>query len=108
MYGAQRKYKNILKETTDVCGHLFCILVAAVEYVLEVIHPNFCQPHLVAGDDLRALGESVGALGAEDMAHHRARNDLQLTSTLPYLRNSGVGRHFKSLHGSTPTSNTCC
>jgi len=59
--------------------------------VLEVVHPDFCQPHLVAGDDLRALGESVGALGAEDVAHHRAREDLQLTATLPYLGNSGLG-----------------
>lgn len=71
---------------TNLTGHNFSILVAAIVDLLVVVHPDLSQAHLVASDDLCAFGEGVGALGAEDMTHHRTRNDLQLTPTLPHLR----------------------
>lgn len=61
---------------TDLTGHNCSILVTAIVDLLVVIHPDLGQAHLVASDDLSALGEGMGALGAEDMAHHRARDDL--------------------------------
>ena len=70
---------------TDLLGHECSIIVATVEDLLVVIHPDLGQAHLVASDDLGALGEGVGALGAEDMADHGARHDLELTPTLPHL-----------------------
>lgn len=72
-------------------GHLCSLLVPPVEDLLVVIHPDLGQADLVPGDDLRALGEGVGALGAEDMAHNGAGDDLQLTPTLPDLRGWDVG-----------------
>lgn len=70
---------------TDLTGHNCSILVASIVDMLVVIHPDLSQAHLVASDDLCALGEGVRALGAEDVAHHRTRYDLQLTTTLPHL-----------------------
>ena len=61
---------------TDLTGHNCSILVAPIEDLLVVIHPDFGQAHLVASDDLCAFGEGMGALGAEDMAHHRTGDDL--------------------------------
>lgn len=61
---------------TDLTGHNCSILVATVVDVFVVIHPDLSQAHLVASDDLCALGEGVWALSAEDMAHHRAGDDL--------------------------------
>lgn len=73
-------------------GHLCSLLVPPVEDLLVVIHPDLGQADLVPGDDLRALGEGVGALGAEDVAHNGAGDDLQLTPTLP-----DPERHFHVL-----------
>lgn len=67
-------------------GHDCSVIVAAIVDLLVVVHPDLSQADLVASDDLCALGEGVGAFGAEDMAHHRARDDLELTPTLPHLR----------------------
>lgn len=61
---------------TDLTGHNGSILVAAIEDLFVVIHPDLSQAHLVASDDLCALGEGVRTLSAEDMAHHRTRDDL--------------------------------
>lgn len=71
---------------TYVFSHLRGLLVSAVEDLLVVVHPDLSQAHLVAGDHLRALGEGVGALGAENVANDGARNDLQLSATLPHLQ----------------------
>lgn len=67
---------SIKQIKTDLTGHNCSILVAAVVDLLVVVHPDFSQAHLVACDNLCALGESVGALVAEDVAHHRTRDDL--------------------------------
>lgn len=67
-------------------GHLCSLLVPPVEDLFVVIHPDLSQADLVPGDDLRALGEGVGAFGAEDVAHNRAGDDFQLTPTLPDLQ----------------------
>lgn len=61
---------------TNLTGHNGSVLVAAIENVLEVVHPDLGQAHLVPSDDLCALGESVGALGPEHMSHHRTGEDL--------------------------------
>lgn len=61
---------------TDLPGHYGSIAVAAIIDLLVIIHPDLSQAHLVASDDLRALGEGVRALGAENVAHHRTRHDL--------------------------------
>lgn len=70
---------------SDLSGYLGGVGVAAVEDLLVVVHPDLGQAHLVAGDDRRAFGEGVRALGAENVAHHRARDNLQLTAALPHL-----------------------
>lgn len=70
---------------TDLPGHQCSFLVAAIVNLLVVIHPDLSQADLVASDDCCALGEGVGALGAEDMANDRTREDLKLTPTLPNL-----------------------
>lgn len=74
---------------TYVSRQLPGLLVAAVEDLLVVVHPDFGQPHVVAGDDLRAFGEGVRALGAEHVADDGAGDDLQLSAALPHLQ---VGR----------------
>lgn len=61
---------------TDLSGHRRGVGVAPVEHFLEIVHPDLGQAHLVAGDDLRTFREGVGALGAENMAHHGAWDDL--------------------------------
>lgn len=61
---------------TNLPGHICSNLVAPIVDLLVVIHPDLSQAHLVASDDLCAPGEGVGALGAEDMTHHRTRDDL--------------------------------
>lgn len=70
---------------TDLPGHIGSVPVAAIIDLLVIIHPDLSQAHLVASDDLCALGEGVRALGAKNVAHHRARDDLQLTPALPHL-----------------------
>lgn len=70
---------------SDLSGHDGGVVVAAIEDLLVIAHPDLGQAHLVAGDDRRAFGERVRALGAENVAHHRARDDLQLTAALPHL-----------------------
>lgn len=67
-------------------GHLGSLLVPPVEDLLVVIHPDLGQADQVPGDDLGALGEGVGALGTENVTHDGARDDLDLTPTLPDLR----------------------
>lgn len=61
---------------TDLSGHRRGVGVAPVIDILEIVHPDLGQAHLVAGDDLRTFRERVGALGAENMAHHGAWDDL--------------------------------
>lgn len=61
---------------TNLSGHNCSVIVATVEDRLVVIHPDFSQAHLVASDDLSAFGESMWAFGAENVAHHRTRDDL--------------------------------
>lgn len=61
---------------TDLPGHNCSVVVTTIEDLLVIIHPDLSQAHLVASDDLCALGEGVRALGAEYMAHHRTRDDL--------------------------------
>lgn len=80
---------------TDLAGQLGSDLVAAVEDLLVVVHPDLSQAHLVAGDDLGAFREGVGALGAEHVAHHGTRKDLQLTTTLPNLGTADAEHSFK-------------
>lgn len=70
---------------SDLFGHDGGVAVAAIEDLLVIVHPDLGQAHLVAGDDRRAFGERVRALGAENVANHRARDDLQLTAALPHL-----------------------
>lgn len=65
------------------------MLVAAIEDLLVVIHPDLGQPHLVASNNLRALGKGVGAFGAENMTNDGARDDLQLSAALPHLQVNG-------------------
>lgn len=67
---------RLLLPITDLTGHFCGILVAAIEDLLVVVHPDLSQTHLVASDDRCAFREGVGALGAEDVAHHRTREDL--------------------------------
>lgn len=70
---------------TDLPGHSCSILVASIKDLPVLVHPDLSKAHLVASNDLCAFGEGVWALGAEDVAHHRTRNNLQLTTTLPHL-----------------------
>lgn len=74
------------RNCTYIFGHLCGLLVAPVEDLLVVIHPDLGQANLVAGNHLCAFGEGVRALGPEHMAHNGTWNDLQLTSTLPHLQ----------------------
>lgn len=61
---------------TDLFGHHCSVVAAAIEDVLVIVHPDLSQAHLVASNDLCALGEGVRALGAENVTHHRTRDDL--------------------------------
>lgn len=71
--------------SSHLLGHLCCLHIPPVENLLVAIHPDFSQAHLVASNDIGALGKSVGAFGTEHVAYHRAGDDLQLASTLPHL-----------------------
>lgn len=62
--------------STDLLCHCCSVFVASVENLLVIVHPNLSQAHLVASDDFRSLGEGMRALGAENMTHHRTRDDL--------------------------------
>lgn len=71
------------------CAHLFInessVPVPAIEDPLELVQPDLGHANQVAGDDSRAVGENMGVLLAENVPNNRARDDLQLTSTLPDL-----------------------
>lgn len=64
-------------------------MVTTVKDLLVVVHPDLSQSYLVTSNHLRALGEGVGALGAENMTDDGARNDLQLSAALPHLQVNG-------------------
>lgn len=70
---------------SHLIGHGAGLIAATIEEHFVVIHPDLSQAHLIASNDLGAFGESVRTLGAEDVAHHRTRKDLQLTAALPHL-----------------------
>lgn len=70
---------------TDLLCHFCSVLVSSVVNLLVIVHPNLSQAHLVPSDDFRSLGEGVRALVAENVTHHRTRDDLQLPSALPHL-----------------------
>lgn len=61
---------------TDLFCHFCSVFVASVVNFLVIVHPNLGQAHLVPSDDFRSLGEGVRALGAENVTHHRTRDDL--------------------------------
>ena len=63
--------------------------VCPIEDPFVVVHPDLSQADQVAFDYRTAIGEGVGALSAENVPDDRARNDLQLTSTLPDLQKRG-------------------
>lgn len=65
--------------------YLGCLLVATVEELLVLIHPDFCQSYLVPGNHLCTFGKGVGTFCAENMTNNGARDDLQLSTTLPHL-----------------------
>lgn len=71
--------------SSHLSGHLCCLYISPVENLLVLIHPDLSQAHLVASNDIGALGKGVGAFGPEHMADHRAGDDLQLAPTLPHL-----------------------
>ena len=70
---------------SHLSGHLCCLQISPVENLLVAIHPDLSQAHLVASNDIDALGKGVGALGTEHVADHRAGDNLQLAATLPHL-----------------------
>lgn len=58
-----------------------------IKEVFEFVHPDFRQAPVVFVDDLsRPSGKGVGRGLSEDVAHVRARDDLQSAPALPNLR----------------------
>lgn len=58
-----------------------------IKEVLEFVHPDFRQAPVVLVDDLsRPSRKGVGRGLSEDVAHVRARDDLQSAPALPDLR----------------------
>ena len=84
--GQRERERREVSPPAYLSGHLRGLLVPPVKDLLVLVHPDLGQAHLVARDHLRALGEGVGALGAEDVSHNGARDDLQLPPALPHLR----------------------
>lgn len=54
---------------TYVSDQLRRLLVAPVEDLLVVVHPDLRQAYLVAGNHLRSFGEAVRALGAKHVTY---------------------------------------
>lgn len=86
------KYTPGLSRGTYILGQLSGLLIATVEDVLVVVHPDLRQSDLVAGDHLCAFGERVGALGAKNVTNNGAWDDLQLSAALPHLSVNGRRR----------------
>lgn len=86
--------------SSHLLGHLCCLYISPVENLLVVIHPDLSQAHLVASNDIGALGKGVGAFGTEHMADHRAGDDLQLAPTLPHLPEEETERGCQGAGGS--------
>lgn len=83
------RIRTQIRSNTYIFCHLRSLLVTTVKNLFVVVHPHLSQSYLVASNHLRTLGEGVGALCAENMTNDGARDDLQLSSTLPHLQVNG-------------------
>ena len=70
---------------TYLFNNFCCICVSPIKYFLVFIHPDFCKANLVASNHLSAFWEGMRAFAAKNMSNNRARHNLQLPTTLPYL-----------------------
>lgn len=70
---------------TCLFSNFCCICVSPIKYFLVFIHPDFCKANLVASNHLSAFWEGMRAFIRKTCPTIRARHNLQLPTTLPYL-----------------------